>query len=379
MAILVLGAGIVGSACAWDLRRRGHDVTVADVDREAVDRVADAYGATSAAIDASSSADLAELVSAHDIVVSAIPYRHGYTVASVALAAGTHHLDFGGNPAVVAAQRRLHDEAEANGVMIVPDCGLAPGLANVLAEDLIATADEGPIDSIQIQVGALPREPVGALGYQLAFSPAGLINEYAEPCEVLVDGRYATVEPLSAFEEVAWPGWGPLEAFATSGGTSTMCHSHEGRVRSLSYKTLRYPGHGHIFRALFEMGMFDDTPHRAGGIEGSPRSVLIGSLDRTLPRDAPDVVLVRVWRDQAGVRTVYEIEDGADGEFSALARTTAFPATALAHLIAEGTVSRPGVRSMHDAVTRSELMPMLAGNGIAVDATAGPVAETGAA
>ena len=376
MAILVLGAGIVGSACAWDLRRRGHDVTLADVDEATAERVAGAYGAVPATIDVSQGRGLMDLVALHDVVVSAIPYRYGYAVASAALTTGTHYLDFGGNPSVVATQRRMHDDAVAKDVMIVPDCGLAPGLANVLAEDLIDTARDEPIDAIQIRVGALPREPIGALGYQLAFSTAGLINEYAEPCEVIDDGRYAHVEPLSHLEEVAWPGWGPLEAFSTSGGTSTMCRAHEGRVRSLEYKTLRYPGHGQVFRALYEMGMFDETPHGVGSVEVAPRAVLAEALERTLPRDGPDVVLVRVWRDQGGERRTYQIEDESHGAFSALARTTAFPATALAHLIADGSILRPGVRSMHEAIGRIELMPMLEQVGIGMDVVTGDTPPT---
>lgn len=364
MTILVLGTGIVGSAAAWDLRRRGLDVTVADVDADAVERVANAYGATPAIVDASDARDLMELMTMHDIVVSAVPYRFGYATASAALATHTHYLDFGGNPSVVAAQRRMHDDAVANGVMIVPDCGLAPGLANVIAEDLITTADVGQIDSIQMRVGALPQEPVGALAYQLAFNPAGLINEYAEPCEVLIDGRHATVQPLSRFEEVPWGARGVLEAFSTAGGTSTMTFVHEERVLALEYKTLRYQGHGAVFRALYEMGLFNETPQRVAGTEVAPRAVLIDGLARTLPRDGPDVVLVRVWRDQHGQRTTVEIEDTAHGAFSALARTTAFPATALASLIARGVVLRPGVRTMHEAVTAPELMPELTDVGI---------------
>jgi lysine 6-dehydrogenase len=248
------------------------------------------YGATAATIDVSSGKGLIELLSLHEVVVSAVPYRLGYAVASAALATSTHYLDFGGNPTVVAAQKRMHADAHANGVMIVPDCGLAPGLANVLGEDLIASASPEPIDSIQIRVGALPQQPLGVLGYQLAFSPAGLINEYAEPCEVLIDGRHATIEPLSRFEDVAWPTWGPLEAFSTAGGTSTMCIRHEDRVSSLEYKTLRYPGHGRIFRALYEMGMFDETPHHVDALDVAPRAVLLEALNRNLPRDGDDIV-----------------------------------------------------------------------------------------
>jgi lysine 6-dehydrogenase len=376
MSTLVLGAGIVGSAAVWDMRRRGHEVTVADANAETVQRIATAYGATPATIDVAYGRELMELVADHALVISAVPYRFGYAVASAALATDTHYLDFGGNPTVVAAQKRMHGDAVTNGVMLVPDCGLAPGLANVLAEDLIRTAEPGLIDSVQIRVGALPQVPVGALGYQLAFNPAGLINEYAEPCEVLENGRHGTVEPLTRFEDVSWEGWGHLEAFSTAGGTSTMCTTHEDHVTSLEYKTLRYPGHGAVFRALYEIGMFDETPHRVGTIEVSPRSVLLETLSRALPRDEPDVVLVRVWRDQNGVRVSKQIEDRMHGAFSALARTTAFPATALADLILAGAVFRPGVWSMNDAVTGDDLMPALAEVGIvAITETTHPASD----
>ncbi|MFV1999180.1 MAG: FAD-dependent oxidoreductase [Acidimicrobiia bacterium] len=372
MAILVLGAGIVGSAAAWDLRRRGFDVVVADDDAETSERIAHAYGAQSLRLDVADAKELMTVLEGFDLVVSAVPYRYGFGVASAALATNTHYLDFGGNPTVVAAQQRLHGDAVDAGVMIVPDCGLAPGLANVLAEDLIATAHDGAIDSIQIRVGALPQNPLGALGYQLAFNPAGLINEYAEPCEIIEDGLYTTVEPLTRFEDVAWANWGPLEAFSTAGGTSTMCKIHEGRVTDLEYKTLRFPGHGHVFRSMLELGLFDESTHVVGSAPVSPRAVLIDALQRTLPRDNPDVVLVRVWREHQGVVTSVQIEDKAHGAFSALARTTAFPATALAALIVSGRVRRPGVLTMNEAVDAPDLMPELAEVGIVATTSSSP-------
>jgi len=372
MAILVLGAGIVGSAAAWDLRRRGFDVGVADDDAETAERIARAYGAQNLSFDVADAKELTAVLEGFDLVVSAVPYRYGFGVASAALATGTHYLDFGGNPSVVAAQQRLHEDAIDAGVLIVPDCGLAPGLANVLAEDLIRTAGDGLIDSIQIRVGALPQEPLGALGYQLAFNPAGLINEYAEPCEIIQDGSYTTVEPLTRFEEVAWADWGPLEAFSTAGGTSTLCKIHEGRVTNLEYKTLRFPGHGAVFRSMLELGLFDESPHTVGNAHVSPRAVLIDALQRTLPRGHPDVVLVRVWREHRGVVTSVQIEDKARGAFSALARTTAFPATALAELIVSGRVRRAGVLTMNEAVDAPDLMSELANVGIVAETSTTP-------
>jgi lysine 6-dehydrogenase len=360
---LVIGAGIVGRAATWDLVRRGHRVTVADVDGTSARRVAAEMGATGTVADVTDIDALEALIAGHDVVISAVPYRYGFAVAAAAIVSGAHYLDFGGNPTIVARQRDLDAPARAAEVAVVPDAGLAPGLANVLAEDLIAEAS-GPIDSVQLRVGALPQEPKGVLGYQLAFSPAGLINEYAEPCEVIKNGRYTTVEPLTNFEDVPWEGWGPLEAFSTAGGTSSLCLRHAGRVRNLEYKTLRFPGHGASFRSLLEIGLFNESVTDYDGCSVSPRTVLIDALARGLPSGEPDLVLVRVRSETDGERHTREIEDVHDGRFSALARTTAFPATALADLLVRGMVVAPGVHTMHEAVSGGDLLPELEPVGI---------------
>lgn len=356
MRTVVLGAGIVGSAAIWDLIRRGHDVSVADADPTAARAAAGRFSLPSQELDVGDRSRLVDLLAANDAVVSAVPYRYGVEVASAAIEAGTHYADFGGNPSVVAAQKELDSDARSMGTMIVPDCGLAPGLANVMATQMIEDAGGGAIDSVQIRVGALPQEPKGVLGYQLAFNPAGLINEYAEPCEVLEGGTYRTVEPLTRFETVSWDRWGPLEAFSTAGGTSTMCAVHEGAVSDLEYKTLRFPGHGEIFRALLEIGMFDET---AGPLGVSPRKILLASLDQSLPRGAPDLVLVRVTVRAGATESTWQFEDVEQDGFTSLARTTAFPATAMIDLIGRGEIARPGVKTMNEAVTGNELLPEL--------------------
>jgi lysine 6-dehydrogenase len=356
MSVLVLGTGIVGTAAISDLLRRGHDVTVADSDESSATGAGKRFGAEAHVVDVTDIDALTTLLAAHAVVVSAVPYRFGVDVARAATETDTHYLDFGGNPSVVAAQKAMNAGAAAAGLMIVPDCGLAPGLANVMATQLIDEAEPGSIDSVQMRVGALPQRPVGALGYQLAFNPAGLINEYAEPCEVIEDGSYTTVEPLSRFESVEWKRWGPLEAFSTAGGTSTMCAIHADRVTQLEYKTLRFPGHGNTFRSLLEIGLFSEE---LSDSEQSPRDVLLRALDASLPRGEPDLVLVRTWIDQGGKRRTLQIDDVERDGFTALARTTAFPATALAHLIMTGAVMRPGVLSMNEAVLGSELLPEL--------------------
>lgn len=364
MSVLVLGTGIVGSAAISDLIRRGHDVVAADASGESVEAAAARFGVETHQVDVTDGRNLRDMLDPHELVISAVPYRYGVDVTRAAIDTHTHALDFGGNPTVVAEQVALDGDAASADVLIVPDCGLAPGVANVMGAHLIAECTTESIESVQIRVGALPQRPVGALGYQLAFNPAGLINEYAEPCEIIEGGMHRTVEPLDRFEDVDWPDWGPLEAFSTAGGTSRMCLDHEGRVRSLEYKTLRFPGHGSIFRSFRELGLFAQEQTEHGY---APRDVLIDALDRSLPRGAPDLVLVRVsLTDAEGSTEVLQFEDTEQGGFSALARTTAFPATALADLILRGVVDARGVRTMHQAVSGADLLPELAAVNIRV-------------
>lgn len=356
---LVLGAGIVGRAAAWDLKRRGHRVTVGDIDGPAAQHAAQSFGLDALTLDVNDRSAVTAAMSRHNAVISAVPYSYGVALATAAIAAGCHYFDFGGNPTIVKQQLGTNDDARARGVAIVPDCGLAPGIANVMAADLIAAAGTDSVDSLQIRVGCLPQEPTGSLNYQLAFYPGGLINEYAEPCEVISEGKAITVDPLARFEDVEWERWGPLEAFSTAGGTSTMCQDYEGSVGELEYKTLRYPGHGRVFRAMRELGLFAEELRSFDEVELAPRTMLLDLLAEHLPAGEPDVVLVRVVATVGNASTMLQMEDLHDGTFSALARTTAFPATALCDLIAKSIVTFRGAGAMSSVAPPGRLLTEL--------------------
>lgn len=366
--IAVLGAGIVGRAAAWDLVRRGHSVVIGDVASGAVAEATAVSGAEGDSLDATDPGAVRAFLQDADLAVSAVPYALGVEVARAAIDTETHYLDFGGNPTIVGQQLALDPLARQAGLAVIPDCGLAPGMANVLAVGAVDALGPGPVDEVRLRVGALPAEPTGTLGYQLAFNPAGLVNEYDEPCEVLVAGRYTTVEPLTEVEDVEWPVWGPLEAFHTAGGSSSLPRMWEGRVGELDYKTLRFPGHAHPLRAMREIGLFSEEAQPGTGI--APRPVLLEALREHLPSGADDVVLVRVWasavRDGERRTVGYQVDDRHDGRFSALARTTAFPATALAHLVLTGEVRTRGAVTMDGAVPAGLLVPEIAQVGIEV-------------
>ncbi len=361
---LVLGAGIVGTAAAWDLARRGHNITIADANVEVAAAAADEFGIDHEQIDVGDIAAVGQAMERHDSVIAAVPYLYGASLSAAATNARCHYFDFGGNPTIVKEQLRLNASAVANDVAVIPDCGLAPGVANVLAAGLIDDTSPEVVEDVQILVGCLPQEPVGSLQYQLAFYPGGLINEYAEPCEVVANGETRTVDPLTRFEQVEWDRWGPLEAFSTAGGTSTMCQEYEGIVQELEYKTLRYPGHGRAFQAMRELGLFDTQTRHIANVDIAPRSLLLDLLAERLPSGAPDIVLVRVTVTAGGSRTSLQMEDFHDGRFSALARTTAFPATALCDLVVRGDIKFRGAAAMHTVANRDLLMRELTQVGV---------------
>jgi lysine 6-dehydrogenase len=348
--MLVLGAGTVGRAAAWDLLGRGHRVTAADISAEKAGRVGAEVGVPWLEIDVTDPGAVDTAMSNADCVVAAVPYHLGEPLSRAAIRNRCHYFDFGGNPTVVRRQLLLNGAAREAGVAVVPDCGLAPGYANVLAATMIAAAPTERLD-VQIRVGVLPDQPVGALRYQLEFAAAGLINEYAEPCEIIENGLATTVDPLGRTEQLEWPGLGMLEAFSTAGGTSTMCQQYHGRVDRLEYKTIRYPGHGAVFAALRELGMFGTEP-RFGVV---PRELLIELLEQGLPRGAPDVTVISVVVTAPGYRQERRLVDRADDRFSSLARMTAFPTTALCDLVASGSVAFRGTAAMHSVVNADEL------------------------
>lgn len=373
---LVLGAGIVGRAAGWDLSRRGHQVTIADSRATAAQDAAAAFASAPLTLDVANLSAVRQAMSEHDAVVAAVPYAYGTDLAACAVDTGCHYFDFGGNPTIVKQQLLLDAVAQIHDVAIVPDCGLAPGLANVLAAGLIENTRAPVVDDVQIRVGCLPQQPHGALEYQLAFYPGGLINEYSEPCEIISQGMATTVEPLTRLEQLEWQGFAPLEAFATAGGTSTMCQDYEGIVHELEYKTIRYRGHGHAFRAMREIGLFQAEQRPVNGVHIAPRALLEDLLAEYLPHDEPDVVLLRVSAVAHGrTRTVY-MEDRHDGLFSALARTTAFPATALCDLVTRGEAKFRGATAMHNVVTADLLMQELSGVGVRLT-EAGPNHRSG--
>jgi len=375
MKFLVLGAGTQGSAAAYDLLR----------DRD-VDRVvmADAHARKvhpalrphlgerldTALLDARSEDQALEAMTGVTGVLCALPYYFNHAMARLAVEAGVHFADLGGNTEIVHRQRGLDARAKARGLSLVPDTGLAPGLINVLAQAGIDEMDEAT--SVRMCVGGLPRNPKPPLRYQIVYSLEGVLDYYVTPALVLANGKRTVVDALSGLEEMRFPEpVGRLEAFYTAGGVSTMPDRYEDRIATLEYKTLRYPGHAAIMRAIRDLGLLDDkdVSHRGGTV--NPRAFFV---EQAAPRltnpEGDDVVVARA--EVAGRRgnqphhVRYDVVDHYDDAtgFTAMARTTGFSLSVTALMQARGHVAGPGVRTPDEALPSRRFMGELAQRGV---------------
>ena len=279
--------------------------------------------------------------------MSALPYRCNPALARAAVAARVPFCDLGGNTELVQEALELDGAARRAGIGIVPDCGLAPGLGNVLAS--IAVAEVPGVRHVRIRCGGLPVVPRGPLGYALLFSIGGLTNEYTGEAVVLRGGRLRRFEAFTEPEPFDAPGGlGRLEAFFTSGGTSTAPWTYRGRLETYEYKTLRYPGHYDRVRAMIELGLLDLGPVAVGRARVVPRDVFHAVAGPRLDAGrVRDLALLRVdCTDRRGRGVRYEMLQCLDPRtgFSAMEQTTGYPAAVTAYDLAR-RVLPPGART----------------------------------
>ena len=386
MRVLVLGGGAQGSAAAFDLVLNPAIERVVVADSE-VNRPAPflepflAGGPPSETrlelrhLDAANHRAVAAAMAGMNGVLCALPYPFNYDMAALAVAAGAHYCDLGGNTEIVERQRTLDDLATRSGLSVIPDCGLAPGMVNVLAQAGIDALDR--VDSVRLFVGGLPQHPRPPLEYRIVYSLQGVIDYYTTPSTVLDHGALSTKEGLSGIEEVRFPEpVGVLEAFHTAGGVSTMPFRYQGVIPHMSYKTLRYPGHAQIMTAIRELGLLGQDPVRVGGCDVVPRDVFIKVVSPHLTDGDPrDLVALRVEvRGERGgtSRTVrYDAFDRYDEKhgITAMMRTTGYSLAVTSLMQMDGRVREPGVRTPDEVVPAEEYLRELAKRGIEVERT----------
>lgn len=339
--ILIVGAGKIGQVAAELLAAAGGDyrVTLADRSRPALEAVSRGRQLKTQVLDVADPTGLRQALNGQFAVLSAAPYHLTIAIAEAARAAGTHYLDLTED---VASTRHIREMAQGADTAFIPQCGLAPGFVSIVAADLARRFDK--LDSVRMRVGALPAYPSNALNYNLTWSTEGVINEYIEPCEAIVDGRRVEVPALEEREEFSLDGV-LYEAFNTSGGLGTLAETLEGRVRTLNYRTIRYPGHAAIMKALLH-----DLRLR------ERRELLKDILENAVPATMQDVVVIFVtvsgWRDGRLMQETYARKIYAQVQAgklrSGIQVTTASSACAMLDLLAQGRLPQRGFVRQED-------------------------------
>jgi lysine 6-dehydrogenase len=388
MRMLVLGAGLQGSACAFDLlRNQGvSEVRLADLH---IAHLPEFLGPFSGdrliptPLDVRNREAVLALMKECDAVMCALPYYFNLEMTECAVEAGAHFCDLGGNTEIVFQQKELHDKALAAGVSVIPDCGLAPGMVNILAEHGINQLDT--VRAVRIYVGGLPQNPEPPLNYQIVYSLEGVLDYYTTLSWVVRDGKLTQVAALSELEPVVFEEpVGELEAFHTAGGLSTMGFRYEGEIPTMEYKTLRYPGHARIMEAIRDLGLLELEPVDLDGIKVIPRELFIAAAGPRLRKpESPDMVALRVTvegtkngRDTTRgweVLDYYDVEHG----ISAMMRTTGYSLAITGQMQAGGHVCAAGVLTPDEAVPAERYVDELRKRGIVVKETGNRKQELG--
>lgn len=365
---VVLGAGRQGMAAAYDLALRGGagEIVLADASaKQAADAVrwldralpaGERPVLRAATLDAADKQAMTRALEGADAAISALPYRFNLWATRAAIAAKAPLCDLGGHTGMVRQQLALGDEAKRAGVAVVPDCGQAPGMATSLM--VLATTMIDSPEVLEVWDGGLPLDPPPPLGYQLLFSIEGLTNEYDGLCTNIREGKVVELESLSHDQIVEFPPpLGRLEAFCASGTTSTFPWTYEGRLRELTSRILRYPGHLAAIRTLKTLGFFGQEPVTVDGQPVRPRRLTEALLEKVLASDRPvkDIVIVRVHCSgtDRGAPARAELDcfvryDEVTG-LTAMQRCTGFDAAIVAAMLAAGEIA-PGVFKREEAV-----------------------------
>ncbi len=375
MRMLVLGAGLQGSACAYDLLQNPDvkEVRLADLHITHLPEFLAPYSGKRlipTPLDVRDRDAVLALMKESDAVMSAIPYYFNLDLAKLAVEAGTNFCDLGGNTEIVFQQKQLSEKAAAKGKTIIPDCGLAPGMVNILAQHGISKLDS--VNSVKIFVGGLPQHPEPPLNYQIVYSLEGVLDYYTTLSWVVRDGKRTQVKALSEREPVEFPNpVGMLEAFHTAGGLTTMAWRYEGKIPSMEYKTLRYPGHAHIMEAIRELGLLDLAPVDVKGTKVIPRDVTVATMGPRLTKPTGrDLVALRVVVDgmKAGksARVGWELiayYDEARG-ISAMMQTTGYSLSITGQMQARGEIKPAGVHTPDECVPADEYIAALDKRGV---------------
>src|SRR5690625_3306463 len=299
MKVGVLGSGLMGKEAARDLvlSEEVKEVGLADINLEEAQRVCQALSSPKLSaykVDATNEVDLASFMENFDVIINALFYTFNESVAKIAIQVGVSCVDLGGHIGHITDKvLLLHDDAREKGVTIIPDLGVAPGMINILSGYGASKLEK--LQSLKLYVGGIPVHPDPPLQYNHVFSMEGLLDHYTDKSVILRDGRELEIDSLSEIEEIEFDSFGTLEAFHTSGGTSTLLKTFP-NIEALEYKTIRYTGHAEKFKFLVDLNLTrKEYKVDINGVEICPRDVLLQVLEPIVTLgEKDDAVLLRV-------------------------------------------------------------------------------------
>ncbi len=376
MRITVIGAGTIGSAIAWDLARRSDvsQVQVCDSRPGPLEKLHDHVRSPSLRtfqVNARDPQVLTPILKRSRCVVGCVAPSINAVLARMAVDLGIHFCDLGGSEEVLDQQFELQEEARKKSVWVVPNCGLAPGLINIMCMHGVEQFDS--VHSAHVRVGAIPRDPTPPFNFHLSYDAAKLVEDYTRPATCIAQGEMAQCQPLTGLEDINFPEpFGRLEAFHTSGGLSTLPSDMKGKVQNLDYKTIRYPGHAKQMRFLLALGFAEE---RTVDVRThlTYRDILVRRLEKRLRLEEPDVVVLRILisgtKEGQDKTLVYEMIDYFDEEqnLSAMQRCTGFPVSVIAAMLASKSVSGGGVAPPERIVPKESFFNTLQERGLSID------------
>ena len=380
MKAVVLGAGLMGKQAARDLVADEAVECVFLADRNIVqaELFRKQLGSSKLEIvmmDASDDKALTAAISKGDVVINALFYTFNEKVAAAALKYGVHSVDLGGHiGGATDAVLELHEKAQQKGITLIPDLGVAPGMINILAGYGASKLDQ--VSDIRLFVGGIPVHPEPPLEYNHVFSLEGVFDHYTDKSHVIRGGKLLEVDSLSEIEHVEFEEFGVLEAFHTSGGTSTLTDTFSD-VNSLEYKTLRYKGHAQKFKLLVDLGFTNRMKTvEVDGHEVKLRSVLKAVLEPiTELGDKQDAVVLRVLVSglKKGEEMGYEynmvtVKDSKTG-VTAMARATAYTISVVAQMIGKGIIDKRGAYPPEMIVPGNEYIAEMAKRSVDIKET----------
>lgn len=377
MKVVVLGAGLMGREVARDLNasEKVEKVYLADLDLAVVNEFiqsANLQKTEAVQLNAENEEELREVIAKGDVCVNALFYAFNERVAKAAIDVGVHSVDLGGHIGDITENvLKLDEQAKAKNVTIIPDLGLAPGMINILVGYGASKLDK--VKSIQLFVGGIPVKPEPPLNYTRVFSLEGVIDHYTEPAKIIRDGKLVEVESLTGIEPIYFNEFGTLEAFYTSGGTSTLYKTFP-NVKTLEYKTVRYKGHAEKFQLMKELGFFDrDNFVEVNGVQVKVRDVVREALKKKLYLGKKqDAVVLRaiIVGEKSGEQVTYEYEmilkRDEDSDVTAMGTVTAGTIASVAIMIGEGTISKRGVFPPETIVPGKEYIEKMNKRGVVI-------------